>query len=116
MSWIMMPSWSSMARTLDRPVNYALAPDHSAQGRHRSIRSDVPLSSSTRAPAMGRDIGGFKADSEMASPSKLATPVYFIGFLPNRLRADHRGISRAPKPIFLDKLSTFTRKPTASPV
>ena len=39
----------------------------------------------------GPGIGGFKADSEIGVAMKAGHPCYFIGFLPDPCRADHRG-------------------------
>src|SRR5271166_3647472 len=69
-------------RTLDRPVNYALA------------RIVPPLGveiDETRRPFVvvdpraghGPGIGGFKSDSEIGVALKAGHPCYFVGFLPD---------------------------------
>ena len=69
-------------RTLDRPVNYALARIVPPRG----VEID-----DTRRPFVvvdpraghGPGIGGFKADSEIGEALKAGHPCYFVGFLPD---------------------------------
>ena len=82
-------------RTLDRPVNYALA-----RWSHRPYRTD-----SKRRPFVvvdpraghGPGIGGFKADSEIGVAFQAGHPCYFIGFYPIPCAAKRSRTLREPK-------------------
>jgi pimeloyl-ACP methyl ester carboxylesterase len=69
-------------RTLDRPVNYALArvvpPPHLEPNPARR-----PFVIVDPRAGHGPGIGGFKADSEIGVALKAGHPCYFVGFLPD---------------------------------
>jgi hypothetical protein len=69
-------------RTLDRPVNYALArvvpPPHLEPDPARR-----PFVIVDPRAGHGPGIGGFKADSEIGVALKAGHPCYFVGFLPD---------------------------------
>jgi pimeloyl-ACP methyl ester carboxylesterase len=90
-------------RTLERPVNYALA---------RIIPPKGVVIDPTRRPFVvvdpraghGPGIGGFKADSEIGVAFKAGHPCYFIGFLPDPVPGQTiEDIARA-EAIFLEKV------------
>ena len=90
-------------RTLDRPVNYALA---------RVIPPPATELVSTLRPFVvvdpraghGPGIGGFKADSEIGVAFKAGHPCYFIGFLPEPMPGQTiQDIGRA-EAIFLERV------------
>jgi Protein of unknown function (DUF3141) len=89
-------------RTLDRPVNYALA---------RVVPPGVEIDP-TRRPFVivdpraghGPGIGGFKADSEIGVAFKAGHPCYFIGFLPEPMPGQTiEDVARA-EAVFLEKV------------
>jgi pimeloyl-ACP methyl ester carboxylesterase len=90
-------------RTLERPVNYALA---------RVVPPAGVEIDPTRRPFVvvdpraghGPGIGGFKADSEIGVAFKAGHPCYFIGFLPDPMPGQTiEDIARA-EAIFLEKV------------
>src|SRR5262245_9891351 len=90
-------------RTLERPVNYALA---------RIIPpKDVEIDPNRRPFVVvdpraghGPGIGGFKADSEIGVAFKAGHPCYFIGFLPEPMPGQTiEDIARA-EAVFLEKV------------
>jgi hypothetical protein len=90
-------------RTLERPVNYALA---------RIIPPKGVAVDPTRRPFVvvdpraghGPGIGGFKADSEIGVAFKAGHPCYFVGFLPDPVPGQTiEDIARA-EAIFLEKV------------
>ncbi|MQV32357.1 DUF3141 domain-containing protein [Sinorhizobium meliloti] len=68
-------------RTLDRPVNYALAGIIPPEGIVVDALKRPFVIVDPRA-GHGPGIGGFKADSEIGVAMKAGHPCYFIGFLP----------------------------------
>jgi hypothetical protein len=101
-------------RTLDRPVNYALA---------RVVApSDVEVDL-TRRPFVvvdpraghGPGIGGFKSDSEIGVAFKAGHPCYFIGFLPDPVPGQTiEDIGRA-EAVFLEKVIALHPKADGKP-
>ncbi len=90
-------------RTLERPVNYALARIVPPKG----VEIDP-----TRRPFVvvdpraghGPGIGGFKADSEIGVALKAGHPCYFVGFLPEPVPGQTiEDIARA-EAVFLEKV------------
>ena len=90
-------------RTLERPVNYALA---------RIIPPKGVQIDPTRRPFVvvdpraghGPGIGGFKADSEIGVAFKAGHPCYFVGFLPEPMPGQTlEDIARA-EAVFLEKV------------
>jgi pimeloyl-ACP methyl ester carboxylesterase len=101
-------------RTLDPPVNYALA---------RIVAPNGVEVDPTRRPFVvvdpraghGPGIGGFKADSEIGVAFKAGHPCYFIGFLPEPepgQTLEH--IARA-EAIFLEKVIALHPKADGKP-
>jgi hypothetical protein len=90
-------------RTLDRPVNYALARVVPPEG----IELDP-----TRRPFVivdpraghGPGIGGFKADSEIGVAFKAGHPCYFVGFLPDPMPGQTIADVARAEAVFLDKV------------
>ncbi len=90
-------------RTLDRPVNYALARVVPPPG----IEIDP-----TRRPFVvvdpraghGPGIGGFKADSEIGVAFRAGHPCYFIGFLPDPVPGQTIGDIARAEAVFLEKV------------
>jgi len=90
-------------RTLERPVNYALARVVPPQG----VEIDP-----TRRPFVivdpraghGPGIGGFKADSEIGVAFKAGHPCYFIGFLPDPMPGQTIGDIARAEAVFLEKV------------
>jgi Protein of unknown function (DUF3141) len=101
-------------RTLERPVNYALA---------RIIPPKGVEVDPTRRPFVvvdpraghGPGIGGFKADSEIGVAFKAGHPCYFIGFLPEPVPGQTiEDIARA-EAIFLEKVIALHPKADGKP-
>ncbi len=101
-------------RTLDRPVNYALA---------RIIPPKGVEIDATRRPFVvidpraghGPGIGGFKADSEIGVALNAGHPCYFIGFLPEPVPGQTiEDIARA-EAIFLEKVVALHPKADGKP-
>jgi pimeloyl-ACP methyl ester carboxylesterase len=90
-------------RTLDRPVNYALA---------RVIPPPGIEIDPTRRPFVivdpraghGPGIGGFKADSEIGVAFRAGHPCYFIGFLPDPVPGQTIGDIARAEAAFLEKV------------
>jgi hypothetical protein len=101
-------------RTLEHPVNYALA---------RVIPPAGVEIDPTRRPFVvvdpraghGPGIGGFKADSEIGVAFKARHPCYFIGFLPDPMPGQTiEDIARA-EAIFLEKVIALHPKADGKP-
>jgi hypothetical protein len=90
-------------RTLDRPVNYALA---------RVVPPPGVELDPTRRPFVvvdpraghGPGIGGFKADSEIGVAFKAGHPCYFVGFLPEPMPGQTIGDIARAEAAFLEKV------------
>ena len=90
-------------RTLDRPVNYALARIRPPQGVTIDPARRPFVIVDPRA-GHGPGIGGFKADSEIGVALKAGHPCYFIGFLPEPMPGQTiQDIARA-EAVFLEKV------------
>ncbi len=90
-------------RTLDRPVNYALAKIVPPAGITLDPKRRPFVVVDPRA-GHGPGIGGFKADSEIGVALKAGHPCYFIGFLPDPMPGQTiEDIARA-EAIFLEKV------------
>lgn len=101
-------------RTLERPVNYALA---------RIVPPAGVEVDPTRRPFVvvdpraghGPGIGGFKADSEIGVALRAGHPCYFIGFLPEPMPGQTiEHITRA-EAIFLEKVIEMHPRADAKP-
>jgi pimeloyl-ACP methyl ester carboxylesterase len=90
-------------RTLDRPVNYALARVIPPAGVELDAKRRPFVVVDPRA-GHGPGIGGFKADSEIGVAFKAGHPCYFIGFLPDPMPGQTiEDIARA-EAVFLEKV------------
>ena len=90
-------------RTLDRPVNYALARVIPPAGIEFDPKRRPFVVVDPRA-GHGPGIGGFKADSEIGVAFKAGHPCYFIGFLPEPMPGQTiEDIVRA-EAVFLEKV------------
>jgi pimeloyl-ACP methyl ester carboxylesterase len=90
-------------RTLDRPVNYALAKVVPPAGIKIDLKRRPFVVVDPRA-GHGPGIGGFKADSEIGVAFKAGHPCYFIGFLPEPVPGQTiEDIGRA-EAVFLEKV------------
>jgi pimeloyl-ACP methyl ester carboxylesterase len=90
-------------RTLDRPVNYALAKVIPPAGIEVDLKRRPFVVVDPRA-GHGPGIGGFKADSEIGVAFKAGHPCYFIGFLPEPMPGQTiEDIARA-EAMFLEKV------------
>jgi pimeloyl-ACP methyl ester carboxylesterase len=90
-------------RTLERPVNYALARIIPPKGLHIDPTRRPFVVVDPRA-GHGPGIGGFKADSEIGVAFEAGHPCYFIGFLPEPVPGQTiEDIARA-EAIFLEKI------------
>ena len=90
-------------RTLDRPVNYALARVIPPAGIEFDPKRRPFVVVDPRA-GHGPGIGGFKADSEIGVAFKAGHPCYFIGFLPEPMPGQMiEDIARA-EAVFLEKV------------
>jgi pimeloyl-ACP methyl ester carboxylesterase len=90
-------------RTLDRPVNYALARVVPPTGIELDSKRRPFVVVDPRA-GHGPGIGGFKADSEIGVAFQAGHPCYFIGFLPDPMRGQTiEDIARA-EAVFLEKV------------
>jgi pimeloyl-ACP methyl ester carboxylesterase len=90
-------------RTLDRPVNYALARVIPPAGIEFDSKRTPFVVVDPRA-GHGPGIGGFKADSEIGVAFKAGHPCYFIGFLPEPMPGQTiEDIARA-EAVFLEKV------------
>src|SRR5262245_27430802 len=91
------------ARTLDRPVNYALARIVPPAGIEIDQKRRPFVVVDPRR-GHGPGIGGFKADSEIGVALKAGHPCYFIGFLPDPVPGQTiEDIARA-EAVFLEKV------------
>ena len=102
-------------RTLERPVNYALAKVVPPPGIEIDPRRRPFIVVDPRA-GHGPGIGGFKSDSEIGVAFKAGYPCYFVGFLPDPMpeqTIEH--VARA-EAVFLKKLPRYIRRWTASHV
>jgi hypothetical protein len=90
-------------RTLDRPVNYALArvvppPELDVDPANRPFVIVDPRA------GHGPGIGGFKADSEIGVALAAGHPCYFVGFLPDPMPGQTiEDVARA-EAVFLEKV------------
>ena len=90
-------------RTLERPVNYALARIIPPKGVDIDQRRRPFVVVDPRA-GHGPGIGGFKADSEIGVAFKAGHPCYFVGFLPDPVPGQTlEDIARA-EAVFLEKV------------
>jgi pimeloyl-ACP methyl ester carboxylesterase len=90
-------------RTLERPVNYALAKVVPPQGVEIDPKRRPFIVVDPRA-GHGPGIGGFKADSEIGVAFKAGYPCYFVGFLPDPVPGQTiQDIARA-EAIFIHKV------------
>ena len=90
-------------RTLDRPVNYALARVIPPAGVEID-RTRRPFVVVDPRAGHGPGIGGFKADSEIGVAFKAGHPCYFIGFLPEPMPDQTiEDIARA-EAVFLERV------------
>src|SRR5215207_2785567 len=90
-------------RTLERPVNYALARVVPPAGLAIDPKSRPFVVVDPRA-GHGPGIGGFKADSEIGVAFKAGHPCYFVGFLPEPMPGQTiEDIARA-EAVFLEKV------------
>ncbi|NRP74513.1 hypothetical protein ILFOPFJJ_05435 [Ensifer psoraleae] len=97
-------------RTLDKPVNYALARIIPPEGVVVD-RLKRPFVVVDPRAGHGPGIGGFKADSEIGVAMKAGHPCYFIGFLPEPVPGQTiEDIARA-EAIFLE--TVIARNPDA---
>jgi hypothetical protein len=90
-------------RTLERPVNYALArvvppPDVELDPTRRPFVVVDPRA------GHGPGIGGFKADSEIGVAFTAGHPCYFIGFLPDPMPGQTIGDIARAEAVFLEKV------------
>ena len=90
-------------RTLDRPVNYALARVVPPKGIEIDPKRRPFVVVDPRA-GHGPGIGGFKADSEIGVALKAGHPCYFVGFLPDPVPGQTiEDVGRA-EAVFLEKV------------
>jgi hypothetical protein len=90
-------------RTLERPVNYALARIIPPPGVE-IVPTRRPFVVVDPRAGHGPGIGGFKADSEIGVAFKAGHPCYFIGFLPEPMPGQTiEDIARA-EAVFLEKV------------
>lgn len=90
-------------RTLDRPVNYAIARIEPPPGTAIDPAKRPFVVVDPRA-GHGPGIGGFKADSEIGVALKAGHPCYFIGFLPEAIPGQTIGDIARAEAIFLEKV------------
>ncbi len=90
-------------RTLERPVNYALARVTPPKGTSVDPARRPFVVVDPRA-GHGPGIGGFKADSEIGVAFKAGHPCYFVGFLPDPIPGQTiEDVARA-EAVFLEKV------------
>jgi Protein of unknown function (DUF3141) len=93
-------------RTLDRPVNYALARVLPPSGADIDPRRRPFVVVDPRA-GHGPGIAGFKADSEIGVAFKAGHPCYFVGFLPDPVPGQTiEDVARA-EASFLEKVAAL---------
>ncbi len=90
-------------RTLERPVNYALARVKPPAGVEIDPSKRPFVVVDPRA-GHGPGIGGFKADSEIGVAFKAGHPCYFIGFLPEPMPGQTIEDIARGEAIFLEKV------------
>jgi pimeloyl-ACP methyl ester carboxylesterase len=101
-------------RTLDKPVNYALARIVPSKGIEVDDMRRPFVVVDPRA-GHGPGIGGFKADSEIGVALRAGHPCYFIGFLPQPVPGQTiEDIMRA-EAIFLEKVISLHPQADARP-
>ncbi len=101
-------------RTLERPVNYALARIIPPEGVEIDPRRRPFIVVDPRA-GHGPGIGGFKADSEIGVAFKAGHPCYFVGFLPNPVPGQTlEDIARA-EAVFIEKVIALHPEAEAKP-
>lgn len=88
-------------RTLDRPVNYALARIVPPEGIVVDARKRPFVVVDPRA-GHGPGIGGFKADSEIGVALKAGHACYFVGFLPEPMPGQTIGDVARAEAAFLE--------------
>ena len=93
-------------RTLNRPVNYALARVIPPTGVEIDPKRRPFVIVDPRA-GHGPGIAGFKADSEIGVALKAGHPCYFVGFLPDPMPAQTiEDVARA-EAVFLEKVASL---------
>jgi hypothetical protein len=97
-------------RTLDRPVNYALARIVPPDGVAIDPRKRPFVVVDPRA-GHGPGIGGFKADSEIGVAMKAGHAAYFVGFLPDPVPGQTILDIAAAEAVFLE--TVIARHPEA---
>ena len=101
-------------RTLERPVNYALARIIPPKGVDIDQRRRPFVVVDPRA-GHGPGIAGFKADSEIGVAFKAGHPCYFVGFLPDPVPGQTlEDIARA-EAVFLEKVIALHPDADAKP-
>jgi Protein of unknown function (DUF3141) len=90
-------------RTLERPVNYALARIVPPAGVEVDPLRRPFVIVDPRA-GHGPGIGGFKADSEIGVAFKAGHPCYFVGFLPDPVPGQTLGDIARAEAVFLEKI------------
>lgn len=90
-------------RTLDKPVNYALARIVPPAGVTIDPKLRPFVVVDPRA-GHGPGIGGFKADSEIGVAFKAGHPCYFVGFLPDPMPGQTLGDIARAEAVFLEKV------------
>src|ERR1700740_1663463 len=90
-------------RTLDRPVNHALARLLPPKGVKIDAERRPFVVVDPRA-GHGPGIGGFKADSEIGVAMKAGHPCYFIGFLPEPMPGQTIERIAHAEAIFIEKV------------
>ncbi len=101
-------------RTLERPVNYALARIIPPKGVDIDPRRRPFVVVDPRA-GHGPGIGGFKADSEIGVAFKAGHPCYFVGFLPDPVPGQTlEDIARA-EAVFVEKVIALHPDADAKP-
>src|SRR5512132_1956029 len=101
-------------RTLERPVNYALARIIPPKGVDIDQRRRPFVVVDPRA-GHGPGIAGFKADSEIGVAFKAGHPCYFVGFLPDPVPGQTlEDIARA-EAVFVEKVTALHPDADAKP-
>jgi pimeloyl-ACP methyl ester carboxylesterase len=90
-------------RTLDRPVNYALARVIPPAGV-KLDRAKRPFVIVDPRAGHGPGIGGFKADSEVGVAFEAGHPCYFIGFLPEPMPGQTIADIGRAEAVFLERV------------
>jgi pimeloyl-ACP methyl ester carboxylesterase len=101
-------------RTLERPVNYALARIIPPEGVAIDPRRRPFIVVDPRA-GHGPGIGGFKADSEIGVAFNAGHPCYFVGFLPDPVPGQTlEDVARA-EAVFVEKVTALHPEAEAKP-